>query len=111
MSTEKPAATPTAAPEDNKWLVTLDPPFTFEGQTHTEVDLSGVDRLTGMDLIKASDILQKTGHTPLIVEMDTEYLLICAHLATGLPLEFFKQLPARAAIKVKNAVRNGFFGE
>ena len=111
MSTEKTTNTAAEAATESKWLVTLDPPFTFEGKEHTVIDLQGIDALTGNDLIKASDILQKSGHTPLIVEMDTEYLLICAHLATGLPLEFFKALPARAAIKVKNAVRNGFFGE
>lgn len=111
MSIEKTTNPAAEAPADDKFVVMLDPPFAFEGKEHTSIDLHGIDSLTGSDLIRASDILQKTGHTPLIVEMDTEYLLICAHLATGLPLEFFKALPARAAIKVKNAVRNGFFGE
>ena len=44
-------------------------------------------------------------------EMDLQYCLYLAAFATGKPHEFFDQLKARDAVKVKNKIRNCFFVE
>lgn len=38
------------AAEENTLVMKLDKPFTFEGQTYTEVDLSGLEDTTAADL-------------------------------------------------------------
>ena len=38
------------AAEENALVMKLDKPFTFEGQTYTEVDLSGLEDTTAADL-------------------------------------------------------------
>ena len=44
-------------------------------------------------------------------EMSLEYALYIASVATGLPVEFFRHLPPKDAIKVKNRVTNFFYAE
>ena len=44
-------------------------------------------------------------------ETNLEYALIVAASATGRPVEFFRGLVPRDAMKIKNAVTSFFFGE
>ena len=73
------------AAEENTLVMKLDKPFTFEGQTYTEVDLSGLEDTTAADLQAVARV---------------------AHL----PLEFFERLPAKEAIKLKGIVVGFLYG-
>ena len=44
-------------------------------------------------------------------EMTVEYVQFIAARASGQPVEFFKGLPPKDAIKVKNRVTSFFYGE
>ena len=92
------------AAEENALVMKLDKPFTFEGQTYTEVDLSGLEDTTAADLQAVGRFVTKKNPAanPATVEMTLEY----AHL----PLEFFERLPAKEAIKLKGIVVGFLYG-
>ena len=95
-----------AAVEDNDLVMKLDKPFTFEGQTYTEVDLSGLEDATAADLKAVARIATKKNPAgnPATVEMTLEYAQFMAARVAHLPLEFFEHLPAKEAIKLKGIV-------
>lgn len=90
------------------YKVTLTKPYNFEGQTYTEIDLSGCDELTGNDAAKAEKIMLARGDANMFPEMSSTYAFIIASLGTGLPVEFFTGLPLKDSTKVKNRVRTCF---
>ena len=85
-------------------------PYTFEGETYDKIDLSGLDNLTAADMIAANKILDRTGSFTFLPEMSLEYACIIAAKATKLPVEFFKGLHPKEAVKVKNRVTAFFYG-
>lgn len=106
--------TPAAAhdTEDQEDLVLrFKKPYTFEGETYTEVDLSGLEDLSAADLCKVGKMVKKTDGVDPIAEMSLPYAIYMAARVTGKPLEFFQQLPAREAVKLKNLVVGFLYGE
>lgn len=97
--------------QENDFLIKLTRSYDFEGEQIKEVDLSGLDNLSANDMIKANKVLQNSGTISAIPETSLEYTMIIASSATGLPIEFFKGLKPRDAIKIKTKVTNFFFGE
>ena len=63
------------------------------------------------DMIKANKVLNNNGTVTVLPETNLEYTLIIAASASGLPIEFFKTLVPKDAMKVKNRVTSFFFGE
>ena len=111
---EAPAATTAAAhdTEDQEDLVLrFKKPYSFEGETFTEVDLSGLEDLSAADLCKVGKMVKKTDGVDPIAEMSLPYAIYMAARVTGKPLEFFQQLPAREAVKLKNLVVGFLYGE
>lgn len=115
---DAPAAVPAAAPavapdtEDQEDLVLrFKKPYSFEGETYTEVDLSGLEDLSAADLCKVGKMVKKTDGVDPIAEMSLPYAIFMAARVTGKPLEFFQQLPAREAVKLKNLVVGFLYGE
>ena len=105
--------TPAAAPdtEDQEDLVLrFQKPYSFEGETFTEVDLSGLEDLSAADLCKVGKMVKKIDGVDPIAEMSLPYAIFMAARVTGKPLEFFQQLPAREAIKLKNLVAGFLYG-
>lgn len=84
-------------------------PFTFEGKEYKSVDLSGIDELSTADLIQAQSRMERSGTQSVLPELNYLYICIICSLATKLPEEFFKALPAKEGIKLKNAVSSSFF--
>ena len=84
--------------------------YQFEGQTIGELDVSGLETLTANDMIMANKVLNTSGNFSVLPETSLEYTLLIAAKATKLPIEFFKALTPRDAVKVKNKVTNFFFG-
>ena len=62
------------AAEENALVMKLDKPFTFEGQTYTEVDLSGLEDTTAADLQAVGRFVTKKNPAanPATVEMTLE---------------------------------------
>lgn len=95
---------------EGQYVVVFNKPYTFEGTTYTKVDLSGLDNLTAADMIAANKVLDRTGSFTFLPEMSLEYACIIAGKAANLPVEFFKGLHPREAVKVKNRVTAFFYG-
>lgn len=80
-------------------------PYKFEGQTYTEIDLSGLENLKSSDLMYANRIVEKMGMVSVNPENTMEVAFVLASSATKLPVEFFEELPICEGIKLKNRVR------
>lgn len=89
-----------------EYVVKFKSPYNFEGKEYTEVDLSGLEKLSAADLIDADKQFSASGQFAMMNEVTLGYCLIVASKASGKPVEFFQQLPASDAIKVKNVVMN-----
>jgi len=93
---------------DDEFIVKYRKPFNFEGETHTELDLHGLEDLCGRDLTAIEKAFNKTGVSSFIPESTTTYAKIVATKVTGLPAEYFEDLPVGEVEKIKNVVV-GFF--
>ena len=104
-------AAETQKQEENKYLIKFRKPFIFEDETYKEIDLSGLEDLSAKDMIQAQRTMERSGSINVLPEMSLEYACIFASKATKIPVEFFRALPPKEAIKVKNKVTNFFYGE
>lgn len=88
-------------------------PYQFEGKEYKSVDLSGMEDLKTTDLLSINRFMEMEGTsfglgtTP---EMTLEYACHVAAKATSLPVEFFRALPAREGLRIKNRVVAFFYG-
>ena len=87
--------------EEDKLIVKFRKPYKFEDDTFTELDL---EDLTGRTLTAIEKAFNKTGVSSFVPESTTTYAKIVATKVTGLPAEFFEDLPAAEIQKIKNAV-------
>lgn len=98
--------------EDERFVIKLTRPYEFERKVYTEIDLTGMEELTGTDMIAINKIMQRTMGVDLDVmpEVSVEYACYFAARAAKLPVEFFFQLPPNILMKVKNRVIGFLFG-
>lgn len=90
--------------EEDELIVKFRKPYKFEDDTFTELDLHGLEDLTGRTLTAIEKAFNKTGVSSFVPESTTTYAKIVATKVTGLPAEFFEDLPAAEIQKIKNAV-------
>ncbi len=98
-----------AGKEEN--VLKLSKVYDFEGHKVSEIDMSGLEDITANDMIKANKVLNSSGNVTVLPETNLEYTLVIAASATDYPIEFYKTLKPKDAIKVKNLVTSFFFGE
>lgn len=96
--------------KQSELIVKLSAPYTFEGETVNEIDLSAMETIRGVDMVAVKN-RSGTGKASPLPEMTMEFSLAMAAQVTEKPIEFFDNLPGRAAIRVKNAVTSFFFGD
>ena len=97
--------------EENSYLVQFKKPFTFEGVAYESVDLSGLESLSAADMISVNKTIERGGTVNVLPEMSLEYACLISARASGKPVEFFKALPPKEALKVKNRITNFLYGE
>ncbi len=95
---------------DEERMLELTRTYNFEGEPISAIDFSGLEDITADDMIRANNIMTNAGTVAVVPENNMHYALIIAASATGMPIEFFKQLKPRDAIKVKNRVTRFFYG-
>lgn len=93
-----------APAEKKEGMILFAKPFEFEGKTYEGLDLSGLDDLTGDDLLEADRAYSATGNYSPVPELTLAYTFSLAATVGGVPQEFFKRLPGKEALKVKNEV-------
>lgn len=94
----------------NEYVIRFSKPYTFEEETYVEIDLSNIESVTALDMIAAQKVINKSGEVTPLPEMSLEYACVIAARVSKKPIEFFKNLPAREAIKLKNLVTGFLFG-
>lgn len=95
---------------EDYWIVKLKKPFKFEENVYNEIDLKGLDDIKTGDMVDINRRMARNGSFYVTPEITLEYALNIANLATGLPLEFFDQLPPYAAIAIKERVTSFLYG-
>ena len=97
--------------EENELLLKLKKPYLFDGETHTEIDMSGLEEVTAKTLENVGKILTKRspGMNPATLEMEMSFCNLLAARVTKKPLEFFERLPARDAVALKSMVVGSLF--
>ncbi len=78
--------------------------YSFEGEKVAEVDLTGLEDLTGSDMITIVRMMKRRGNTDASPELTMEFAFFAAMQATGRPLEFFYGLNMKDSMKVKSRV-------
>lgn len=99
-----------SAETESDYVLRFCKPYTFEDETYTEIDLSGIEDITATDMIAAQKVISKSGTVEVLPEMSMQYACVIAARVAKKPIEFFTGLPARDAIKLKNIVTGFIFG-
>ena len=89
--------------EDVELVIKFKKPYKFEGKEIGEIDLSGLENITGNDMIQINKALSKQGQLPVLQEM--------AARITCYPVEFYKGFSAKDSMKLKNTISNFIYGE
>ena len=84
--------------------------YVFENREYTELDLSGLEDTTAEDLAAVNRLLSKSGVVSPMPEMTQDFCMHMAARVCHLPIEFFKKLPSREAIRLKNVVTGFLYG-
>lgn len=98
------------AEEDDKLVIKLSKPYRFEGKTYGEIDLHGLEDLTAADMIAANRLLSRNGNVDFLQEMTLEYACTLASKGSEHPVEFFKGLPPKDAMKLKSRITGFLYG-
>lgn len=94
--------------EHNNKILHLSKLYMFEGTKHEMLDLSGIEKLTGADMVAINQQLRSRGIDEATPEITLEYAFFVAAKVASLPLEFFDGLPMNDCFKVRGIVRNFF---
>lgn len=104
-------ATEESEDDENYLTVKFAKPFDFEGQRYDGVDLSGLEDIKGRELTALEKAFGKSGIVSTMPETTATYAKLAATKATGLPAEFFEELPGKEVRKIKTAVTRFFYDE
>lgn len=97
--------------EENSLLIKFAKPYVFEGNTYTEIDLSGLENLNAASMIEVNRKMARgQSGIDVLPEVSLEYAVNIASKATAQPIEFFLCLPPKESIKVKSRVMGFLFG-
>lgn len=94
--------------ESDNHIMRFKNPYTFEGKTWREVDMSGLEMLTSMNESEAENRLMRENVITVEPAHNFLYACIMASMATGLPEEFFRGLPICELTNLKTEA-NDFF--
>ena len=62
-------------------------------------------------MIAVNKTIERGGTVNVLPEMSLEYACLISARASGKPVEFFKVLPPKEALKIKNRVTSFLYGE
>ena len=104
------AAQEPAEDQEESLILKFRKPYMFDGREYTEVDLHGLEDATGADINAVNKILTKMGVVSPTPEMTSDFAQLMAARVAHLPVEFFRGLPAREVMKLKNIVTGFLYG-
>nr|DAW23834.1 MAG TPA: tail assembly chaperone protein [Caudoviricetes sp.] len=93
-------------------IVHLSQKYSFDDEIIETIDLRGIEDVSGADMQKAESLYRKiTKNISSTPEITVDYAIAMAHVITGKPVEFFKNLNAKDVIRIKNRVVNFLYTE
>lgn len=95
---------------EDKLVIKLSKPYKFEGKTYGKIDLRGLEDLTAADMIAVNKLLSRNGNADFQQELSLEYACTLASKGSEHPVEFFKGLPPKDAIKLKSKITVFLYG-
>jgi hypothetical protein len=105
--TEQPEKTTIDDVKNTALVLVLKRPIVFEGKEIKEIDLNGLEDLTGKEMRKIDKIFRTTGGAGVYSkEVDSSYLQLVAMEVTGHPQELFDKLYAKDITALEIKVRN-----
>lgn len=83
--------------------------YKFEDDVVEGIDLSGLSNLKTKDISEIERKYYQLGISCFSPENTASYAQIVAQKVTGLPIEFFQQLPIKEIYKIRNRIVNFFY--
>lgn len=97
--------------EDGGLYIKFRKPYEFERRVYDGIDLSGLEDLTGNDMIAVNRIMSRqSAGVEIMPEVSMEYACHLAARASKQPVEFFLGMSPRELMRVKNRVMGFLFG-
>lgn len=92
-------------------VMRFEKPYSYQGETYTEIDLNAVADLNSMNESAAENKVARMGFPITETSLNYYYSCVLASMATGKPEEFFTGLPLCEVLKLKHAVNADDFFE
>ncbi len=101
------------AKTERNWMkFKLSKPVEYQGVKAEEVDLSGLDELTGRDMNQLYDLYTANGGGGISMQETTLlFAQLITNRVTGYPLELIESFGARDSMRLKNRVYRFFYLE
>lgn len=113
MEKEKKVTEAVETDTKQEWMkIKLKTPVEYQGIQVENLDLTGMEMLTGRDLNAVYDLYANMGGSGIIMQEATLlFAQLIASRVTGFPLELFYAMRAGDSVKLKNRVYRFFFLE
>lgn len=93
-------------------IIKLSRTYRLDGKEIDTIDLTKIEDLNAITMQKADNIYRKITKTPASMPETTyDYAIAVAHILTGYPVEFFRQISANDLTKIKLRVVNFLYSE
>lgn len=83
----------------------------FEGNEYTQIDLSGLEELSGEEYGSLCKQAENLDGVDMIPEKSLTFAYLAAAKVTGLPYDLFKKLSAKDTCRLRYAVSSFFLSE
>ena len=95
--------------DEHSHIMKFGKPSTYKGEKYTEVDLSGVANLTGMNVRQAENRMEEEDIRAAEKTLNYYYCCLIASMATGKDVAFFLGLPLAEAVQLRAGVNHKDF--
>ena len=96
--------------DKSSFIIKLSHPYKYDDGEVSELDMSGIEDLTGRDIKKAQSIMTRHGNVTTVLETNVEFLQLMAAAAAHIEVEFIEGLNVKDTTRVKNWVSGYFLG-
>lgn len=86
-----------------KNIFKLSKPFTFEGETYTELNMAAFQDITGQQISEAERIYKKqyNVNNTVLIEYTFDFIFILCSIVLNKPIELFEAMSATDAFSLK----------
>lgn len=92
-------------------ILKLKKEITFEGTKYTELDLSGLEELSGEEYGSLCKQTENLDGADMIPEKSLTFAYLAAAKVTGLPYDLFKNLSAKDTCRLRYTISSFFLSE